>query len=287
MQTDIIGHYVSSSGIRLTVCDTSGAAGQAGDIHRLPPVSAQILAKIMTGAALLAVDFKNHEGISLKWVTGSALGTIHVDAYDGKYVRGYIDEPEAGLGHRSCAETEAFLVSQSAQLFVTRYSLLKLPYTSAVNLLPGDISACLTEYLNTSEQTLSAVKLDLKTDEKGNISRCGGFLAQLLPEGNLETFASLFRDLNAWDVTENGARGTEALLEKGKFEKLGANPISFRCTCSEERIRDSLVSLPETEKEELLKEDGIETVCHYCGKTYRIPRETLRAWFNEERKPHS
>ena len=287
MKSDFIGHYLSADGIRLTICDTSDAALAAEELHHLPPVSAAILAKTMTGAALLAGDFKNHEGISIKWATGSAIGEIHVDAYDGQYVRGYLDFPEAGLGRIWNTETEGHLVSPDANLFVTRYSLLKLPFTSAVHLHPGDISACFTEYLNTSEQTLSCMKLDLSLDDKGNISRSGGFLAQLMPAGNCEKFAELFRDLGAWDAMAEGEHGMDALLCKGHFELLAEKPISFCCTCSLDRIRDSLLSLPPSEKEELLQDEKIESVCHYCGKKYTIPREVLRDWFKTERKPNS
>ena len=204
-------------------------------------------------------------------------------SYDGHFVRGYLDHPEAGLGALPTSEEEAHLVSTKGQLFVTRYSLLKLPYTSAVNMKLGDISACLTEYLNTSEQTLSAVKLSAKTDEKGHIIQSSGFLAQLMPEGNIETFASLFRDLGKWHLDEEAGSDAsfDALLSKGKFELLTESELSFRCTCSEERIRKALLSLPASEKDSLLVEPSIESVCHYCGKTYTIPQEVLRKWFED------
>ena len=80
MNTNTIQHYLSADGIRLTVADTSNVSLEAEAIHHLPPASARILAKAMTGAAILINDFKNHEGISIRWVTGSPLGAIHVDA---------------------------------------------------------------------------------------------------------------------------------------------------------------------------------------------------------------
>ena len=165
MNTNTIQHYLSADGIRLTVADTSNVSLEAEVIHHLPPASARILAKAMTGAAILINDFKNHEGISIRWMTGSPLGAIHVDAYDGRFVRGFLDHPEAGEGVPCDDVHEAALAAAKGQLFVTRYSLLKLPYTSTVNLSHGDISACLTEYMNTSEQTLSAVKLDISMSE--------------------------------------------------------------------------------------------------------------------------
>lgn len=281
--TNRIQHYLSREGIRLTTADTTKAAAEAEAIHHLPGLSAVILAKVMTGAAILTNDFKNHEGVSFKWVTGSELGNIHADAYEGHFVRGFLDHPEAGAGKAVSAADEADLVSRRGQLFVTRYSLLKLPYTSAVNLEHGDVAAGLTSYLNTSEQTLSAVSLQVKLDADGNIIHSAGFLAQLMPKGNLAAFAGYFRDLAQWDLSADAGspHSMETLLAKGKFELLEEGPVSFRCTCSEERIRASLVSLPEQEKEKLLEAPSQEIVCHYCGRKYTIAREVLKKWFED------
>lgn len=285
MFTNKIQHYLSSDGIRLTAADTSHASEETEAIHHLPTLSAVILSKALTGAAILINDFKNHEGITFKWITGSPLGEIHIDAYDGQFVRGFLDHPEAG-DHLPCeAAQEAAMVSTKGQLFVTRYSLLKTPYTSAVNLQPGDISACLTEYLNTSEQTLSAVKLDVTLSPKGEILRSAGFLAQLMPGGNMAAFAELFRDLGKWNPTLNDEEegSLKNLLVAGKFQLLKEGPLSFRCTCSEERIRTTLLSLPEAEKVNLLQDPSLEIVCPYCDKKYTVSRETLKQWMDAEK----
>lgn len=283
MRTNTIQHYLSADGIRLTVADTSHASEETEAIHHLPPLSAMILSKALTGAAILINDFKNHEGITFKWTTGSPLGDIHIDAYDGQFIRGFLDHPEAGIGLPCDSAHEAALVSTQGQLFVTRYSLLKTPYTSAVNLHQEDISACLTEYLNTSEQTLSAVKLDVTTTPTGDILRSAGFLAQLMPGGNMAKFAELFRDLEAWNPTLDDAEegSLQKLLVAGKFELLKDGPLSFRCTCSEERIKTTLLSLPESEQLHLLEDESLEIVCPYCDKKYTIERDTLKKWMDQ------
>lgn len=286
LQQNSICHYLSPDGIRLTAADTSGAAANAEIIHQMPGLSAVILAKVMTGAAILANDFKNKEGVTFKWVTGSPLGVIHADAYDGRFVRGYEDNPDAGKELECTLANEANLVSRNGQLFVTRYSLLKMPYTSAVNLAHSDVAACLTEYLNLSEQTLSAVNLTVRIDPDGKIIHSSGFLAQLMPGGDLQRFAEYFRQTDlCWDTAaaEEQPDSLESLLKKGRFEMLDSAPLDFCCTCSEERIHSTLLTLPETEKEDLLKDPSIEIVCHYCGKTYRIERDVLKKWFAENR----
>ena len=149
---------------------------------------------------------------------------------------------------------EAALAAAKGQLFVTRYSLLKLPYTSTVNLSHGDISACLTEYMNTSEQTLSAVKLDISMTEKGDILRSAGVHGAAPAQRKYWKIAELFRELDHWDLTKDAKEegSLEKLLVEGRFELLKDGPLTFRCTCSEERIKGTLKSLPEAEKQSLL-----------------------------------
>lgn len=277
-----IEHYLSTDGIRITLADVSDAAREAQDIHQLQSMAAVIMGKILTASAILAMDFKNHEGVSLKWVTGSPLGTIHSDAYEGRYVRGFPDHPECSLPDYS-SDKESDYVSCSGKLFVTRYSLLKQPYVSAVNLSKGDVAECISEYINASDQTLSHVEIETKLDKTGHISRCSGFIAQLMPEGNKELFHKLFETGEKLDLWGEGDHSLTGLLRKEDYILLGKADISYRCTCSEDRIKNSLLGLPVDEQQSLLDDEKIEVVCHYCGKKYHISRETLKKWFQEKK----
>ena len=226
-----IDHYLSTDGIRITVADVTDAARRAQEIHHLPSLSAVILGKVLNAAAILAMDFKNHEGVSLKWVTNSPLGTIHADAYEGRYVRGFIENPDDGTIPYTPAE-EAKWVSRRGKLFVTRYSLLKMPYVSAVDLSDGDTASCVSDYINSSDQTLSHVEIEALTDKEGKIIRMAGFIAQLMPEGDKKLFGELFAKDRKWDLFDE--TGKEAslsiLLNKENYVLLGSAPVSFRCS---------------------------------------------------------
>ncbi len=265
MQSDTISHFLSDDGIRLTLCDATSAAAEAQGMHALSEARAAFLGKLFVGAALLATDFKNHEGISVKWETGRDLGIFHVDAYEGRFLRGYAEEAELADDAKK---------NGAGHLFVTRYSLLRQPYTGAVDLASDDVSEGLAAYLKGSEQIRAAVRIDWKGAADGTCRRCGGFLAELLPQGEETEFVRLFSDLSRYDMTADGE--AETLLAAGGFKKLAENPISFRCTCGEERIRDALRLLPEREKEELIADGAVESTCRYCGKTYRVATDFLK-----------
>lgn len=68
------------------------------------------------------------------------------------------------------------------------------------------MAACVSDYINSSDQTLSYVGIEGKVDEKGQILRMAGFIAQLMPEGDEKLFHELFNDQKKWDVFEESDR---------------------------------------------------------------------------------
>ncbi|WP_337605706.1 Hsp33 family molecular chaperone HslO, partial [Dialister invisus] len=118
IKINTIQHYLSMSGIRITVSDVSSAAAKVQELHHLPALTAVIMGKILAGTSVLATDFKNHEGISILWQTNSILGSIHTDAYEGYFIRGYVDTADDNLPVTS--HNEKLLISDKAQLTVTR-----------------------------------------------------------------------------------------------------------------------------------------------------------------------
>lgn len=280
---NMIQHYVSPSGIRLTLADATEAAAEAQKLHRLTPLPAIILGKLLVGTALLASDFKNHEGVSIRIDADGALGNLHADAYEGQFVRGYADRAQAG-GYTTWTEEEERKILGDGRMCVTRYSLLKQPYTSTTDLISGEMSENISWYLNKSEQTASEVFLKTRLNEHGKVIRCSGIFLQLLPEGDREAFLGERSRLRS-DPSIFDRSGEElAAVLSSDYVKLHENALSFRCTCSEERIRSTLESLPESEKNSLLQEGKAEIVCQYCSRKYTIPKETLIQWFSRRKE---
>ena len=77
-------HYTSDEAIRVSIAFTAGIVEKARQSHNLSPVACAALGRTMTGAALLAGDYKNHEGVSIKIAGDGPLGLslIHIDAAD-------------------------------------------------------------------------------------------------------------------------------------------------------------------------------------------------------------
>ena len=94
---DKIIHYTSDELIRVSVAVTRTITQKARTCHNLSPVAAAALGRAMTGSVLLAGDYKNHEGVSLKFNGDGPLGAVHADCFDSRYVRGYVDHPQLDI----------------------------------------------------------------------------------------------------------------------------------------------------------------------------------------------
>lgn len=287
IKQNFIGHYLSPSGIRITLADATEAVQKASEVHQLSPLGETILGKVMLSAAMLASDFKNREGVSIKWDTHTALGAIHSDAYESGCIRGFLDHPDAIRDLMYSEPLGKQYIGDQGDLFVTRYSLLRRPYVSSIHLKTGTVSDCINQYFRESDQTLSHTEIQTKFSADGTVLRLSGFIAQLLPGGDRNLFEKVFSSDITYDLySENEADplSLNHLIGSMQFVLLAEYPLTFQCTCGEDKIKNSLLGLPSCEKENLLEDPFIEVHCHYCGKTYKISRETLKEWFADKKE---
>jgi len=65
-----------------------------------------------------------------------------------------------------------------------------------------------------------------------------------------------------------------------KLKFLAKNEVSYRCSCSRERLESVIVSLGREEVEQILKEKGkMELVCQYCRKKYEFDKDEVSHLF--------
>ena len=84
---DYIKRFTTREGVRMSLAVTTDTVETARVRHDLWPVATAALGRAMTGAILLAGDFKNHENVSLRIKGDGPLGVVHVDAFADNTVR--------------------------------------------------------------------------------------------------------------------------------------------------------------------------------------------------------
>ena len=289
---DQIVHYTSDELIRVSIAQTRRITETARQRHHLSPVACAALGRAMTGALLLAGDYKNHEGVSLKFAGDGPLGAVHVDAFDSNKVRGYIDNPTVDLPLKANGKLDVgAAVGQHGQLTVTRFTPEQMTYTSQADLVSGEIAEDLAYYLYTSEQIPSTISLGVLVDRDYTIAASGGFLVQALPGAKEEDLARVEANITQiGPITTylknhpDGEGLIDIILSGMHFKELFRKPAWWQCTCSRQRIENVLLSLRAQDKEELLQDPQVEMTCHYCGEKYVISHDELVSLFENAHK---
>lgn len=183
------------------------------------------------------------------------------------------------------------------------------PYQGITPIAGSSLSDCAEAYFAQSEQlpTRFALSYGRSTEAGGQEHwRAGGMMLQHMPkaspfaqgggsgkDGLLEA-----RDIVSGEDGENWTRANVLLDTVEDLELIGptvpptdllvrlfheeqprvfeAQPVKFGCTCSEERVRNSLSIYSAKDIEKMTTDEGIVTAdCQFCGAHYRLDPTTV------------
>jgi len=182
------------------------------------------------------------------------------------------------------------------------------PYQGITPLDGGSLASCAETYFAQSEQLPTRFQLSFGTSTEPGIPehwRAGGVMLQHMPkaspfaatsEGNGDVLRS--DDLLDGDESENWKRVNILLDTVEEMELIGpqlapndlllrlsheetprvfdTQPVRFGCTCSEDRVRQSLSIYSARDIEKMTTEDGRVTAdCQFCGAHYDLDPATV------------
>jgi molecular chaperone Hsp33 len=167
------------------------------------------------------------------------------------------------------------------------------PYSGIVPIVSGEIAEDLGLYLLESEQKPSAVALGIylgsggSSDGRVEIEAASGYLVQGLPGADDATLLEFERrvaeTLNPSEIVRAGASAQELLervvgeLGHGEVERV--EPC-FRCSCSEEKVRQAATLLGRDEVSEMVEQgEPVEMRCSFCAEVYLLSPETVAREF--------
>jgi len=191
------------------------------------------------------------------------------------------------------------------------------PYQGITPLAGGSLAACAEAYFAQSEQLPTKFQLSYgKAQEPGQTPgwRAGGVMVQLMPESSLEAQGGgtgeegllTADDLVDDDTAEDWNRAKILLETADAMELIGphvaptdllirlfheeqprvfdAQPVAFGCTCSEDRVRQSLSIYSAKDIAHMTTDEGRVTAdCQFCGAHYDFDPLTLG--FEAEKDP--
>jgi molecular chaperone Hsp33 len=160
-------------------------------------------------------------------------------------------------------------------------------YQSVVSLEGETLADCLKGYFAQSEQL--STRLWLAADD----DCVAGLMLQSLPS---DDEADIKNDQEGWNhasiladtlkdeelLTLDAQELLHRLYHEEDLRLYDAKPMSFKCTCSQEKIDKAVYSLGEAEASQLLEEQGTISVdCEFCNTKYTLDNIDMKRIFTD------
>ncbi|THH34662.1 Hsp33 family molecular chaperone HslO [Aliishimia ponticola] len=306
----VLPFQLDAADIRGRVARLDGVLGGILKQHDYPPVVEALVAEMALLTALIGQTIKLRWKLSLQVQTKGAVRMIATDYY-GPEKEGDPARIRAYASYDPDRVTDAPPFEQLGEgYFAVMIDQGKgmAPYQGITPLAGDSISACAEAYFAQSEQLPTRFELSFgQSTEPGEGTRwrAGGIMLQHLPkaspfvsqgEGSGEVLQP--SDIVQGDEAENWSRVNMLLDTVGELELVGPSVapsdllvrlfheeqprvydtqmVRFGCTCSEERVRQSLSIYSMRDIEKMTTDDGRVTAdCQFCGAHYVLDPTTL------------
>ncbi len=309
----VLPFQLDASDIRGRVARLDGVLEQVLSQHNYPPMIEGLVAEMALLTALIGQTVKLRWKLSLQVRGSGAVRLIATDYYgpteDGEpaRIRAYASYdadrldldgdpfPQIGQGYF------AILIDQGEGM---------TPYQGITPIAGGSLSACAETYFAQSEQLPTRFALTYGQSQlpgEGTHWRAGGVMLQHMPKaspfakgdgGSGEDGLLDATDILTEDEGENWTRANALLDTVDDIELIGpsvtptdllvrlfheekprvydAQPVKFGCSCSEDKVRQSLSIYSAKDISTMVTDEGTVTAdCQFCGSHYVFEPETL------------
>ncbi|OZB19451.1 MAG: molecular chaperone Hsp33 [Rhodobacterales bacterium 34-62-10] len=308
----VLPFQLDSSDIRGRVARLDGVLDGILKQHDYPPVVEALVAEMALLTALIGQTVKLRWKLQLQVQSNGPVRMIATDYYgpteegESARIRAYASYDAARLTDgrpfdQIGAGYFAIMIDQGRDM---------APYQGITPLAGGSLSSCAEAYFAQSEQLPTRFALSFgKSTERGGHEywRAGGVMLQHMPkaspfakgtEATGEDGLLHARDLVDGEDGENWNRVNLLLDTVEELELVGprvaptdllvrlfheesprvfdAQPVRFGCTCSEDRVRQSLSIYSAKDIRTMTTDEGRVTAdCQYCGAHYDLDPATL------------
>jgi molecular chaperone Hsp33 len=267
--------------------------------HEYPLAVSQLVGEAVVLVALMGGGMKFEGRLTLQSRGSGPVSMIVADYMSNGEVRAYAGFDEARLAALPRGASVGELLGDGTlAITLDRGSATDL-YQGIVALEGETLADCARDYLHRSEQVESFLKLAVAQviDKDGKESwRAGGLMIQhmpklgtTLPDEEAEPFRRtpddpwnraqiLAATVETHELTDPRLSTEEVLLRL--FHEDGVRvsppqPLSFGCTCSEQRVRRLLAQYTDEDYKTMLEDGMIRVRCEFCSRTYRFLPESL------------
>jgi len=279
---------IADGQIRLTGLSGTTMVNQMRANFNLGILETLVLGQAYIAAGLMASSVKGNDRIQLAVECGGPIGGVYVESWVCGAVRGYLKNNPIHIDKPLESRDLSFLYGPG---FVNVTKLLegsKTPFTGQTMMEYGDLAKDLTVYYLESEQTPTLFNLAVQFDKKGRVTGAGGLFIQAMPgcsEDVLQSLQdysshlpSLGKAIEQGKTIEDYCKETFASYG---VQNLAKEVLGFSCPCCQENYRTFLSTLPQDEKDAILKADKwpLELECLNCGSKYSFTKDEIEEIF--------
>jgi molecular chaperone Hsp33 len=272
--------------VRSTFVECTEVVDQLAVNIRANPLATVVLGRTVAGALLLAGQSKREHKISIHFQGSGNLGDVYADAWFEGGCRGYVSNPQA----EPTVENGRLNIGAGIGkgfLNVTTYAKGQIkPHVSSIEIQTGEVGDDIAYYLHQSQQVLSVVNIGARINDMGRVEAAGGLIIEMMqdvPDSIIDDLRQ--RMTTVRQITDRIFEGTDPFdivsdyLDFLPLREIDHNlPVKIQCTCSEERILNTLMLLGKDEVQALveMKKDS-EIRCQFCGSHYIVKQPDLQA----------
>lgn len=237
------------------------------------------LAELIAAAVLIRETTQPGRRVQLVWRDRRG-GSLVADSLPEGQCRGLVNP----------GESTPVLTAGDHRLLVNYTSPRGEPYQGIIGVPDGDdMSSALMRYFKQSEQITAMVAI-AALPGPGGVRAVGGYVMQVTPEATrdgIERMTAHLAGLPSVTSMLEGRRNAHALgkvvFEGWEHADLADSPLMFGCTCSQQRVMTSILTLPDSEIDAMLDGDALEVRCDGCGRNYRVEPDELRSFRAQSR----
>ena len=246
--------------------------------HQYPEAVMQLLGEALAAATLLSATIKFDGNLILQAQGDGALKSLVVQSTNNREIRGWARCDKTTVG-----ESLAELLG-SGRLVLTIEPTNGEPYQGIVPLAGASLAEAVEAYFSQSEQLKTRLWIF------ANKQQASALFIQELPAQQDEKIREDWQRIEALANTiseqELLSLSCEEVLHRLFNEEqvrlFVAEPISFKCRCSAEKVAATLLSLGRETIDKILAEQGeIIADCEFCSSKYHFDKVDIARVFSE------
>lgn len=266
---------------------------RAHEIHATSKVASAALGRLLTAASMMGAVLKGKDSsVTLRMNGGGPVGSVIAVSDSEGNVRGYIGDASVELPLNAKGKLDvAGAIGTDGFVTVIKDLGMKEPYIGQIPIVTGEVAEDITSYFASSEQTPTVCALGvLVNSDTKEIITAGGFIIQLLPtamEDTIEKVERCIKDIKpVTTMLTDGLTPEEIcrkVLPEFQLDVLDEAEVSYKCTCTKERVEKALISTGEEALLEMAEDEKTELSCNFCDKKYVFTSDEIKKILRKSR----